>query len=295
MDYSDRIFDFDNTFGTELLSLDIGGIFQVSELSIIPGGGISPHLQHCDEITYVVSGSAKVISDGQGADIKTGQIHFIKQGSTHEIQVSAEENFRYICIGYVPNPENNSVKAFYDGYESCKYFIVNDNGMIKNLSEYLIREFYDYDNSSNIMIGQYISQILVVLSRILSGREYWFTGNYSKKPGYYTIYEVLRYIDREYIQIKKIKDISSFLCYSEYYISHLFKEKMGITIKEYINKKKIAYAAQMLQNSDITVEKLVEHLGFSCSYSFRRTFKQYMGMTPTEYKATANFVPPNSK
>lgn len=284
MDYSNRIFDFENIYENELLDLRVGGIYQVAELAVIRNGEIARHIQRHDEITYVVSGSAKIVSGENVFDVKAGQIHFIRSGLSHEIHVSDEGNFRYICIAFIPNMDNPSVRALYDECGGVESFVIDDNGSVKTLAEFLIREFYNYDNYSNMMIDQYISQILTTMGRILSDKDYVHNIKHNIKNKNYAMYRMIRYIDREYLRIKSIKDISSHLSYSEYYLSHLFKEKMGITIKEYLNKKKISYAAQMLHSSELTVEQIAEHLGFPSAFSFRRIFKKHVGVTPSEYK-----------
>lgn len=284
MDFTDRLFAFENMFHSGQMKIGIGEIYQVSELSVIRGGEISLHSQPCDEITYAISGSADFISGDERLKVKAGQIHFIKQGFLHKIEASQDENFRYICIGYIPNPENSAVKAFHNERKSKEYFVINDNGIVKNLSELVIREFYNYDDFSSEMINYYISQMLITLTRFLSDKNYVYDINHSKKSGNYAMYRMLRYIDREYMQIESVKEISTALSYSEYYLSHLFREKMGVTIKEYITKKKILYATELLRTSELTVEQIAEQLKFSCAYTFRRAFKKYTGCTPCEYR-----------
>ncbi len=297
MEYGDRLFEFDNMFLNGQMKIDIGELYQVSELSVIRGGEISLHTQWCDEITYAISGSADFISGEERIKIQAGQIHFIKNGLPHKIEVPCDRNFRYICIGFIPDLGNKAVKTFYDACGSKEYFSVSDNGTVKTLSEFLIREFYNYDDYSLDMINQYISQILITMARILSDKNYVYNINHSKKSGNYAMYKTLRFVDREYLQITNLGEVAKALSYSEYYLSHIFREKMGITLKEYITKKKIAYASELLRTSELTVEQIAETLNFSCPHTFRRVFKQHMSMTPTEYKTKtiANFVPINDR
>lgn len=297
MEYSDRLFEFDNMFQNGQMKIDVGELYQVSELSVIRGGEIALHTQRCDEITYAISGSADFISGDECIKIKAGQIHFIRKGLSHKIEVSCDRNFRYICIGFIPDLGNKAVKTFYDVCGNKEYFSATDNGTVKILSEFLIREFYNYDDYSPDMINQYISQILTTLARILSPRDNVYNINHSKTSGNYAMYKMLRFVDREYMQITNIGEVAKALSYSEYYLSHLFREKMGITLKEYITKKKIAYASELLRTSELTVEHIAETLNFSSPHTFRRVFKQHMSMTPMEYKTKtiANFVPLNDR
>lgn len=283
MDHTGTLFSYDNKFFHGQLRLDVGEIMQVSELSVIRSGEISAHHQICDEITYAISGKAKFISDDFTYDVEAGQIHYIGQNSVHAIQVSPDENFRFLCIGFIPDKTHFAVKAFYDTVSGRPHFVVNDNSTVKRLSEFLIREFYNRDDFSKEMIAQYISQILITVSRILEGKTYDYH-NSTGPSASYAMYKILRFIDREYLHITDVKSIAKSLSYSEYYLSHLFKERMGITIKEYLSKKKISYGAELLLTSELSVEKIAEQLGFSSAYSFRRAFKKYTSLSPTEYK-----------
>lgn len=295
MDQSGKLFSYDNAFFNGQLRLPVGEIIQVSELSVIRNGEISSHYQHCDEITYAISGKAKFISGDTTYDVSAGQIHFIRQNVLHKIEVSPDDNFRFLCIGYIPDLNNDATKALYS-LNQTEHFVVNDNGTVKNLAEFLIREFYNYDEFSGDMINQYISQIFITLTRIINGKTHNYHPDQTSSTANFAMYRMLRFIDREYMHITSVKSISEALTYSEYYLSHLFKEKMGITIKEYLSKKKIAHASELLLNSTLTVEQIAEQLGFSSAYAFRRSFKKYTDCSPIEFKnrSTANFVPQNN-
>jgi len=284
MKYTDRLFSFDNLFHEGQLKLPVAEIHQVSELSVIRGGEIETHCQYCDEITYAISGSAKFFENNNCSVVNAGQIHFIKKGNTHKIEVLSNENFRYICIGFTPTHSSEIIKSFYDDIKDLQSFTVKDNGTVKHLSEYLVREFYNFDKYSRDMINEYLSQILVTIIRSRNNQILDFHKNESSRSSNYAMYKLLRYLDREYLQIDNVKAVAENLSYSEYYLSHLFKEKMGITIKEYLTKKKISYATELIRTSELTVEQIATILGFSCAYSFRRSFKECTGLTPSEYK-----------
>ena len=279
-----KIYNFDKNFINGLV-LSAGTVYQISELSIMRGGVMPEHIQICDEITYVISGSAKVISGDNCTDISTGQIHFIKKGVLHKFEVSPDEDFRYICVGYMPNEKDELVKSFTEAVKSKKYMIMDDDSTVGKLSSLIVDESYDWDQHSEIMISHYLSQIMVSISRIISGRSRKIADKQSESAmAKNTIYKVLRYIDREYLNIESVKDVSDNLSYSEYYISHLFKKKMGITAKEYITKKKIFHACELLKTSPLGIEEISEHLNFASSHSFRRAFKSVTGISPREYK-----------
>ena len=278
------LFIFESMFENFDLHLDVGDVFQVAEFSLEKGNEYFEHEQLCDEITYVVSGYGQVSSDGECQPLSPGQIHFIRKGCAHRIAATPESNFRCICIAFIPNRENADVATFLEAVGERTHFIIDDNGYVKRLGELTVREFYNRDKYSDDMVNKLIAQILVAMSRILSNSAEISYSRKGEKNSSHSMYEVLRYIDREYLQIDSVKEVSSVLSYSEYYLSHLFKEKMGITMKEYINRKKIAHAMELLEQCDLTVEQISDHLKYTSPRVFRRVFKQYTGSTPSSYR-----------
>ncbi len=63
-----------------------------------------------------------------------------------------------------------------------------------------------------------------------------------------------------------------------------FKEQTGYTIVEYKTKKKMEFAADMLQNSTKKVIDIAYELHYESLSYFLRCFKKEFGMTPTEYR-----------
>ena len=69
----------------------------------------------------------------------------------------------------------------------------------------------------------------------------------------------------------------------ESYFQKLFKEIHGISSKKYIIQMKINHACDLLRLERYTVTQVAELSGFSDVYFFSRQFKDYMGITPTQF------------
>ena len=59
-----------------------------------------------------------------------------------------------------------------------------------------------------------------------------------------------------------------------------------MSIKEYVIKKKLQAAAQMLKTTNLSIVELSEYLNFSSPHTFSQAFKKYYLMSPSEYKKT---------
>ena len=87
---------------------------------------------------------------------------------------------------------------------------------------------------------------------------------------------------------KTTRDIAKELGYSACYISHTFKEKTGVTVKQYISKKKIHKGVELLETGKFSVTKVAQILNYSNVQSFSRTFKQIIGVYPSKYLKNLN-------
>jgi len=69
------------------------------------------------------------------------------------------------------------------------------------------------------------------------------------------------------------------------YVSRLFKEEYDCGFSEYINRKRVEYAQELMRfNPILSQEQLAEKSGFNHPSSFSRAFKQYAGMTFREWQ-----------
>lgn len=281
------IYSNDNLFNVEPLSLPVGQLIQLSDVAFVKESEINEHIQECDEITYVVSGSADVYCNGECVTLTRGDIHFVKKGCNHKIVVQSGSDFRYVCVGIKLNFDYEPIMSFTKS-EIPDYFVSADFINMKPLFDLLLRECSLNDSSSAMIMNFYIVSIVVNMARLIFSEEENFEKRYKRNNSEVTFYNILKFIDKEYAKIKTLSDIANELSYSEYYISHLFKEKLGVTVKEYLLDKKIAHAIEILKTSSLSIEQIAEYLNFTQTHTFRQSFKKITGMTPTDFRRSIN-------
>lgn len=285
---TNQLFSFSNNFADGQLLLPFGEVRQVAELSILRSTSIDTHIQRCDEITYAISGTATFFSGEESATLSPGQVHYIRKGIPHTITADPGGNFRYLCIGFIPDESYPPIADLLPRLHRFPYFITGDDSRIKTLSELLINEFYDWDLNSPTMVNAYLVQLVTTLLRLVEGKKLDVSRQkLQRTASQFAIYHILRYIDREYRNITCIRDVAKHTSYSEYYISHLFSDKMGMTIKEYITRKKVLHGAELLLDTSISVAEAAEASGFASAHSFSLAFRRHMGCSPTEHRKKA--------
>lgn len=82
----------------------------------------------------------------------------------------------------------------------------------------------------------------------------------------------------------KLSDVANYLSLSPQYLSKIFHSEVGITLNEYIKRKKIESAKNMLLFSEYSSVDICNYLCFSSQSHFIDNFKKYTGLTPKEYR-----------
>ena len=68
------------------------------------------------------------------------------------------------------------------------------------------------------------------------------------------------------------------------YLSGLFRKECNCTLTEYVNKKRIDYAIELLRKTDKLVNVVSYECGIQDTNYFIKLFKKYTGTTPTQYR-----------
>lgn len=70
---------------------------------------------------------------------------------------------------------------------------------------------------------------------------------------------------------------------SEVYFRRIFQSKYGVSPKEYLVRRRIAYAKELLSSGHFSVSEVARLSGYSELCHFSREFKRRVGVSPTEF------------
>jgi AraC-like DNA-binding protein len=82
-----------------------------------------------------------------------------------------------------------------------------------------------------------------------------------------------------------LEDIARQIGMDKTYLARLFKKSEGITVVQYIERKKIALVREMLEFSDYTIAEIAAYLSFSSQSYMGELFKRQTGVTPVQYRS----------
>ncbi|SDB22025.1 helix-turn-helix domain-containing protein [Eubacterium oxidoreducens] len=98
------------------------------------------------------------------------------------------------------------------------------------------------------------------------------------------IEKVKTYIRENYMEELSVEILSDIACVSPNYFSHMFKKEVGCNYTDYLKKIRMEHALDLVLNTDYSIMKISEAVGYSNARNFTNVFKEVYGEPPTRYK-----------
>ncbi|MCT1458334.1 PocR ligand-binding domain-containing protein [Aestuariimicrobium sp. p3-SID1156] len=99
-----------------------------------------------------------------------------------------------------------------------------------------------------------------------------------------TLNDLINHIERNPVAFLTLQQAAEFMNLSQHHLSRTFKAQTGRTFIDYVTSKRIARAKYLLLYSDQPVLRIAADLRFRPANYFSRSFKAYIGLTPSEFR-----------
>ena len=68
------------------------------------------------------------------------------------------------------------------------------------------------------------------------------------------------------------------------YLTHVFKQQVGYSPKQYILLNRLSYAQELLETTQLQISQIAYRCGFGDVNNFIRAFKSYSGLSPNQFR-----------
>ena len=94
--------------------------------------------------------------------------------------------------------------------------------------------------------------------------------------------DMIKYIEEHLIEEIRYKDLAKIVGVSEYSLQRIFVFITGISLSDYIKKRRLSKAYEDICNDDCKIIDIAFKYQYNSAPSFNRAFKIEFGITPTE-------------
>lgn len=257
-----------------------------------------PHRHEFAELIFVYQGVYTVMIEGVRQCFHENEICILNSSCEHE-ELETECRGIYIYLGFQTSVLtelwnrhliNGSVRSFLFDKSREKdlprYLRLNLPQKHRETANlyftYLFEELYHHEIGSD-----HVS--LILLLRLLNLFERY--GNeksetISPRDDSAVLFQkITTYID-EHLASVNLKELNETFHYQEDYYNRLFKKITNSSFREYLHRKKMEQAKFLLKETQLTVQEIMENLGYHSRPHFFHIFQSETGMTPMEFRKT---------
>lgn len=249
-----------------------------------------PHWHNAVELIYVLQNAFIVLVNSKRYELKEKDILYIPGGDIHEFCSETPMGLR-IFVNFEPSGLNSyaGMDRVYTQLNSVRLITPDDVNLyppVKAELQKILKAREAGGIAEDLYYTARMIDILVLLCRNTPAQVN--LGNLKNDKGCNVglgkISKSFEFIEKNYMEDIRLKDIANSAGFSEYYFSRLFKEIMEKNIRQYLNEYRIKKAETLLTNPNYTISEAAYAVGFSSISTFDRLFHQVKGCSPQDFR-----------
>ncbi|WP_130607498.1 helix-turn-helix domain-containing protein [Cohnella abietis] len=134
---------------------------------------------------------------------------------------------------------------------------------------------------------KYVSQLSSAIERQIGARSTPEAANPMR--------EIAAYLDEHFFEDVGLIDVATRYHMDPSHLSRQFKSVTGENFIEYVTRKRMEKACELLRESDRKINDIAELVGYENQRYFSQVFKKFTGLTPSEYRESPAPVSPSAK
>jgi AraC-like DNA-binding protein len=252
------------------------------------------HYHNNYEISFITEGSGKRIVADSIEEFQPGDLVFIGRNLPHvwiadkETRTPSNRTLEMVFLQFTSEVLSSQILALPEFKHVANALALSERGIqvvdqtLNEVSALMLQMPYlkGFERMLHFfmmmdIIGKSDSNIHLASKEYIKSR--FKTGNKRIE----TIHEYLMSNYREEVNLKRLAELVNM---AEGSLCRFFKENMGITLFEYLNKIKTDFACKLLMDPDLSILEVCLDSGFNNLSHFNKQFRKSLGVTPSSYR-----------
>ena len=166
--------------------------------------------------------------------------------------------------------------------QNKKYIFHNDRIMFNSIQTkiiHLIEEMHSDHFGKNAQISLCVNDLVLYVNRLIYNQN-----NPAEKNPEIPLYQnLMTYIEQHLDRNLSLDLLAKEFYVSKYHIAHLFKDNLGVSIHQYITRKRLILCREAILG-DMSITQAYQTFGFGDYSSFYRAFKKEYGISPSDFR-----------
>lgn len=253
------------------------------------------------EVVYIFSGHCINFSGNQIFNLEKGDFMILAPNTNHAISAFNEDcrlvnimirATTFLEIFFKSFSESNILHSTFknvfnnNNTNTFILFHTKQDDIIQYLNVQLLEETQKLSINNEKIRESLLQMMFIQLESRHSGHSEVFSDDVINANKDVSL--MLNFMNIHYNTVK-LSDLSIFFGYSERQISRILFSQTQKSFSEHIISIKMNKAVYLLKTTSLTVDEISEIVGYSTTYGFRKKFKDFFEITPSEYR-NANVV-----
>lgn len=249
---------------------------------------IEEHYHEFPKIVVFLSGNVSYLIEGFHYQLQKNDILLVHQNDIHRPLVDLSKPYeRYILWinpAFLHSCNEKSAEllsCFQIASQSGRHLLRLSNeafSIFKNHLEKLYKEQSSSDFGSSLMADSFLFQLMIQINRELR-KEPDFDYTFHSDP---RILFLIQYIREHIEQPLTVPLLADQIYVSPSYLMHLFRQQTGLSLHQYIIRKRIQLAASRLKEG-LPATEVCFSCGFQDYSTFSRAFRQVFHTSPGQF------------
>lgn len=234
------------------------------------------------ELLYIMHGDGQYIVNGKVYPIQPGNLIICNAGVMHGEAPYLKHCAESYCLVLkdlsLPELPPNTLSKPSD---PPVYYFSEDRSAVEHIILALDEQRTqspEFSSVCNLLANALLNLVYV---KIVSRKK---TGTLIQKNNEEFIQNILQFLDEHYQESISLQKLGKEFHISPSHLSHIFKTEIGLPPMKYLMNRKIGESQNLLMNTSLPISEISDSLGFNDNGHFSRTFKKYIGVTPSEYR-----------
>ncbi len=259
-----------DTAGSTIRRRDIAG-FSLTEALYAEGVSLPRHCHADTYLTLVLSGTYTENSAHRQFRWCEGALHLLPAGERHENRFETAARLLRVKI------EPAAIRKLGEEHAPCLSEPREITGQLSAwLANRMLHEFMAQDDVSPLAMEGVLLEMLA--ESVRSSDE----THGSSAPGW--LRRVHDLLQDSYLEAPGLAALAGIAGVHPVHLSREFHRHFHLTVGEYIRKRRIEYASELLSNSELSMTEIASTCGFSDQSHFCALFKRHSGMTPGKFR-----------
>ncbi len=243
--------------------------------------GREPHEHKFYELEITLLGSGTQVINGTSYLMRRGEIHIIRPGDVHSL--NTDGSLKTFMVQF--SPRHVSAEIFTELSRESRPLVAYLNNDECDAFENICNSLDVFNSAGEVVsrdtVGRFVDLMLSVFYDYFNSGKHVRSGARDYQD---QIQQILDWMQAHYRTGIAADDIAKQFHFNTAYLRRLFKERVGVSIMQYLKELRLEYAKNLLVMTNLKISEVCDRSGYGSMPTFISDFKKKYHYAPLAFR-----------